>query len=93
MALRTSLPFHVVVAALSFGCLGAHCNGTQVAKTVLDAVELSCVLFHDDIEEDAKLAKVCGIAEELLPEVRKVVFARKSAAAKKAAAQPSSSVK
>lgn len=78
---------------MSLGLLStaSTCNGRQVAKTVLDVAEMSCLLFHDDIEDEKTLAKICGIAEELIPDVRKIVFARKSAYAKKAAAAASAS--
>jgi len=87
--IRASVSAYITLALVSFGCLGANCNGRQVAKTVLDVAELSCVLFHDEIEDEKTLAKACGIAEDLIPEVRKIVFARKSAASKKAAAKAS----
>lgn len=77
---------------MSLGLLttGSTCNGRQVAKTVLDVAEMSCVLFHDEVEDEKTLATICGIAEELIPDIRKIVFARKSATAKKAAAASAS---
>lgn len=81
-----------VLFAMSLGLLttASTCNGRQVAKTVLDVAEMSCVLFHDEVEDEKVLATLCGIAEELIPDIRKVVFARKSAVARKAAAASAS---
>lgn len=74
----------VLIAGLSLMSAGATCTGRQIAKTVLDVAEMSCVLYHEDVEEEGKLAQICGIAEDLIPEIRKIVFARKSAAKMKA---------
>lgn len=79
----------LLLLALPLMTTGATCRAVEVAKTVLDVAELSCVLFHEEIEDDTTLAKTCGIAQELIPEVRKVIFARKQAMAKKAAAKAS----
>lgn len=89
--MKTSLRHFALVLLVSGASLGATCNGRQVAKTVLDVAEMSCLLFHDDIEDEKTLAKMCDIAEDLIPEVRKIVFARKSAMVKKAAAKGTAS--
>lgn len=61
-------------------------------RGVLDAAHAACVLFHDDVDDVVVLGNVCGISEDYWPEVRKLVSARKQAAARKAAmAAPSSS--
>lgn len=77
----------LTIAAAGFG---ATCNRQQVAHTVLDVAQTACVLLHDQIEDEAVLAKTCDVAEALIPELRKLVLARKDASAKKAAAAPSS---
>lgn len=75
----------LAIAAAGFG---ATCNRQQVAYTVLDVAQTACVLLHDQIEDEATLAKTCEVAETLIPELRKLVLARKSAASKKAGASP-----
>jgi hypothetical protein len=83
--MKTRLYPVAVLFVASLG-LGATCNGKQVAKGALDVAELSCIFLHDDIQDEAALAKLCEIAQDLLPEVRKLLSARKAAASKKGAA-------
>ena len=78
----------IVVLLLASMSIGATCNGRQVAHTVLNVTEAACVLFHEEIEDEATLARACNIAEDLIPEVRKLIYARKSARAMKAKANP-----
>ena len=82
-----------VLVALFLGimCTGSTCTGRQVANTALDVAEMSCLFFHDDIEDEATLAKICQISEALIPEVRKIIFARKDAMKMKAKAAASAS--
>lgn len=59
-------------------------NTTKVIKSVLDVAQIACVLVHDWSDDDSWIAKQCDIADDYLPEVRKLVAARKRAAAMKA---------
>lgn len=69
----------ILLASTSYACIRpAHIVGA------LDAVQIACVLVSDMVEDEHKLAQICGVAEEMLPEIRKVVLARKTAAAHKA---------
>lgn len=79
----------VVLAIASVG-LGATCNKHQVAQTALDVAQTTCVLLHDQIDDVSTLAKACDVAEALIPELRKLLFARKTASAKRAGASSSS---
>lgn len=80
-----SIGTYVIAAAFFSSFVGATCNGKQVARNALDVAEMSCVLFHEDIQDEAALARACDIAEALIPELRKLLAAKKSAAQKKAA--------
>lgn len=71
------------------GCIRATPGG--YVKTVLDVAEAACVLVHDNVEDAHWLAKTCNIADDYLPEIEKLVSARKAAAAKKAAMATSAS--
>jgi len=71
------------------GCIRATPGG--YVKTVLDVAEAACVLVHDNVEDAHWLAKTCNIADDYLPEIEKLVSARKVAAAKKAAMAASAS--
>lgn len=76
----------ILLASTSYACIRpAHVVGA------LDAVQIACVLVSDLVEDEHKLAQICGVAEDLLPEIRKVVLARKAASAHKAAAAASAS--
>ena len=57
--------------------------------------EMACILVHEDIADDTTLAHVCNISDALVPELRKILSARKAAAAKKMSAgvAPSASCK
>lgn len=79
----------VPVLPLAIGC--ALFTPSNV-RGALDVAHAACVLFHDDVDDVAVIGKLCEIHEEEWPEVRKLVSARKQAAARKAAmAAPSSS--
>lgn len=76
----------ILLASTSYACIRpAHVVGA------LDAVQIACVLVSDLVEDEHKLAQICGVAEDLLPEIRKVVLARKAASAHKATASASAS--
>ena len=83
-----------VIGVASTG-LGAKCVTAQNARSVLDVAEMACILFHEDIADDAALAHACNISDALIPELRKILSARKAAAAKKMSAgvAPSASCK
>lgn len=74
---------------LSFACGGA-CLRPGQAQTVLDIVQIACVLATD-LTDERHLAQVCGVADDMLPEVRKILSAKKVAAAKRATAAASAS--
>lgn len=57
----------------------------QAARTVLDFAQTLCVVSHA-ASDDATVAQVCGITEALLPEMRKLVSAERTAAAQRVGA-------
>lgn len=63
-------------------------NSNKVIKSVLDITQIACVLVHDWSDDESWISKQCDIAEDYLPEVRKLVAARKKAAAMKASMKP-----
>lgn len=76
----------ILLASTSYACIRpAHVVGA------LDAVQIACVLVSDLVEDEHQLAQICGVAEDLLPEIRKVVLARKTATAHKATVAASTS--
>lgn len=72
----------LLVATVGFG---AACFNAKTVKTALDIGQIACVLVNDYIDDSSQLGKLCGIAEEYLPEVSRLVAANKSAKAQKAA--------
>lgn len=74
-----------LLAPLFLFCTGATC-WKPVARGALDLVEYTCLFEHDDIQDEKVLATLCNISDDLIPEVRKVLAAKKAAADKKAAA-------
>lgn len=85
-----SLPKFAFVAVFAFLCAGATC-WKPIARTVLDFAEYECLFLHPDLADEKALAIACNIGEDLIPEVRKILMARKAAAAKMAASAPSAS--
>lgn len=67
---------------LAFLCTGATC-WKPIARGALDLVELTCILEHDEIQDERALAVACAVSEDLLPELRKILAAKKAAAARK----------
>ncbi len=63
-------------------------DNTKVIKSVLDIAQIACVLVHDWSDDESWISKQCDIADDYLPEVRKLVAARKKAAAMKASMNP-----
>lgn len=74
-----------LLAPLFLFCTGATC-WKPVARGALDLVEYTCLFEHDEIQDEKVLSALCNISEDLIPEVRKVLAAKKAAAEKKAAA-------
>lgn len=72
-------------------CTGATC-WKPIARTVLDVAELACILESDSSDERA-IAVACNVAEDLIPEVRRLLQAKKAAAQSKAAKAAASSGK
>lgn len=53
----------------------------QVLRTALDFAQTLCIVAHAE-SDDATVAQVCGITEALMPEMRKLASAQRTAAAK-----------
>lgn len=66
--------------ALSLPIVGCSLFTKQNAKTALDALETTCVLLHNEIADVKALAEICNISQELEPELRDLIAARKIAA-------------
>lgn len=76
----------VIFAPLFLATVSYACIKPVYVTGALDAVQIACILVSDIVEDDHVLAQMCGVSEELLPEIRKIVLARKTAAAHKASA-------
>lgn len=72
------------VLLVSIAGIGASCVKPEHVKTALDVRQYTCIILHDYLEDDNLIIKACDLADDLLPEVRKVKAA--SLAAKKQAA-------
>lgn len=78
MTQNQTLRFLFALAVASIG-VGATCVNTRNVNTALDVTQAACVLIHEQVDDAATLAKICNVTDALLPEVRKLIFARKSA--------------
>lgn len=79
-----------IVTTLSLPLVVGACSlfTKQNAKTVLNVVEMACVIADEFSKTPREIANACHIADDLIPEVDKLLEARK-AAAKKASASTS----
>jgi hypothetical protein len=81
-ALVLASPF--VAASMSYACV----KPSHVVSA-LEAAEVACILIHESVDDEHALAKACNISDALVPEVRKILFARKAAEKQKAASAAS----
>lgn len=71
----------LVAAMTSYACIKpSHVAGA------LEVAEVTCILLHDQVDDESALARACGISDALIPEIRKILFARKAAAKERAKA-------
>ncbi len=81
------LAMPLLASVMSYACIRpVH------AVTALEGAQVACILINDVVEDEGVLARVCGISDALIPEIRKIIFARKAAAQHKASAAASASV-
>lgn len=76
-----------LAATMSYACI----KPSHVA-TALEAAEVACILINDAVEDEALLAKACNISSALIPEIRKIIFARKAAIKERQKAAATASV-
>ena len=82
----TLTPFLLAVAfatsaALLFSASSAGCSpaaNRKVANTALDIATVACIIANSE-SSDATIAKVCGIADALLPDLRTIVSTSREA--------------
>lgn len=74
----------VVLLVVLLPVLAACDSWRQAARTVLDVVQVACVIAHQELPE-TDVAKVCGVADDLLPPMRRVLAESRAASAKAAA--------
>lgn len=65
---------HVAAGLLLTGC---SLFTSKNANTVLDGAQLTCV-FNSAVTQEQELAKVCDVAQELIPLLRKLVAQREA---------------
>lgn len=53
------------------------------ARTILDVLETACVIANASTATPEEVAKICGIADDLVPALRDVIAAQRVAAAAK----------
>lgn len=70
LARKTFLP--TVLAIATWTALGAACIPS--AKSVLDVANIACVIANAELDDKA-LRDACALADDLLPQARKVAAA------------------
>ncbi len=75
----------MLVAAVALP--GCSLFTSQNAKTVLDVAQVACIIAHAE-SQDATVAQICGVADNLIPDLQKILGEQRKAlaAAKKKAA-------
>lgn len=73
----------LLVMALGVMSTGATC-WKPVARTVLDMTEIACLLEMTSDRTELEIKTICKIADDLMPEVRKILEAKKMAEKKRA---------
>lgn len=83
----------VLTTAALFIINGAACAlfTPKNIKTVLDIAQMTCIIANEYRNTPVEVAHACHVAEELIPEVDKMLQAHKAAAKMKASASPSAS--
>ncbi len=69
------------VFALSLALPGCALFTSQNAKSVLDVVQVACIIANAD-SADAAIVQVCGIADVLIPDLKQILSAERTALAK-----------
>lgn len=99
MSLQTVRRFAVLnlVPMVLWGTLLTYgaCVKTSPAryvKSILDVVQVACVLAEEHVEDEHFVAKACDIAEEHIDDVRTLLQGRKMAAQKIAARHADASI-
>lgn len=70
----------LLAIALVVSATGCALFTKQNVKTALDVVEQACVLAHGELFDVKEVAAACGIAEALIPDLEKLLEARRRAA-------------
>lgn len=71
--------FIALSCSIGAGAIASCASPTKNIKTALDITELACVLIEINTDPNG-VAKACNIAEQYIPEVEKMLSAKKEAA-------------
>lgn len=86
MSRDTAKDYAARFVALVLFCLTvASCSllTTKNLKTVLDVVQVSCIIANATLPDD-RVRDVCSVADDLVPAMRDVLSAQRTAAARQA---------
>ena len=84
IALRQFVAVSLALLAALF--VFGHCTACSLftkknANTVLDFVQAACIIENATLG-DAQVAQICGIANELIPDLRRLLEAQRAAVAR-----------
>jgi hypothetical protein len=92
--MRSSLirvPFLVLLFTIFITLLSCSpAANKKVANTALDLAQIACILLNAE-SDDATLQKVCGFAQDVLPDVQKLVSEQRAASRRYAAERAAAS--
>lgn len=76
MSRRRSI-FASLSGIIALALISCACWFAPVAKTALDLASAACILANASVD-DSDVAKACGIADALIPEMRKLLQAQRA---------------
>lgn len=82
---RSSIaPLAILFGPLAAAVMSYACIKPSHVASALEVAQVACILTHEQVDDESVLAKACDISDALVPEIRKILFARKAAAKEKA---------
>jgi len=69
----------IIITIVLVGCASMP-PAKVIVREALDEAQLACVIANDWTDDSSVLAKVCGVAEEYIPWVKKFLTAKAKAA-------------
>ncbi len=79
-----SIMMFCLVAVLASQSMACSLLSSRTLRTVLDITQTACIIAHQELPE-SDVAKVCDVADDLLPPMRRVLAESRKASAEAAA--------